>query len=377
MTSTGHGNLRIALVHDWLTGMRGGEKCLEALCELYPDAPIFTLLHHPGSVSPAIERHTIHTSFIQSLPFSRERYRNYLPLFPLAIERFDLSGFDLVISSSHCVAKGVRTPTDALHVCYCHTPMRYIWNQYEEYFGPGRASPVTRLAMGAAVGRLRAWDVQTAVRPQLYIANSMNVRERIRSIYHRDAEVIYPPVNVAGAKVSLSDDGYFLMVTAMVPYKRVDLAIEAFNSLRKKLVIVGTGPEMTALRKMAGPTVEFRGWVPDEEVRRLLSGCTAVIFPGEEDFGIVPVEAMAHGKPVIAFARGGALETVREGPGPATGVLFQEQTRDSLVEAIAHLTAMKFDPFAIRDAVVNFDKEVYKTRILQTINAQLASLNSK
>ncbi len=377
MTSTGHGNLRIALVHDWLTGMRGGEKCLEALCELFPDAPIFTLLHHPGSVSPAIERHTIHTSFIQSLPFSRERYRNYLPLFPLAIERFDLSGFDLVISSSHCVAKGVRTPTDALHVCYCHTPMRYIWNQYEEYFGPGRASLVTRLAMGAAVGRLRAWDVRTAVRPQLYIANSMNVRERIRSIYHRDAEVIYPPVNVAGAKVSLSDDGYFLMVTAMVPYKRVDLAIEAFNSLRKKLVIVGTGPEMPALRKMAGPTVEFRGWVPDEEVRRLLSGCTAVIFPGEEDFGIVPVEAMAHGKPVIAFARGGALETVREGPGPATGVLFQEQTRDSLVEAIAHLTTMNFDPFAIRGAVVNFDKDVYKTRILQTIDAQLASLNSK
>ena len=232
MTNFRPGTTRIAFVHDWLTGMRGGEKCLEALCELYPDAPIFTLLYNHGSSSPTIERHPIHTSFIQHLPFARDRYRNYLPLFPAAIERFDLSEYDLVISSSHCVAKAVRTPPHTLHICYCHTPMRYIWNQYDEYFGPGRAGVVTRMAMASMVGSLRRWDVRTAARPQYYIANSHNVRERIKSIYGRDADVIYPPVNVAGVEASTFDEGYYLMVTAMVPYKRIDIAVEAFNRLR-------------------------------------------------------------------------------------------------------------------------------------------------
>jgi glycosyltransferase involved in cell wall biosynthesis len=367
----------IALVHDWLTGMRGGEKCLEALCELYPDAPIFTLLHHPGSVSPTIESHNIRTSFVQRLPFTRDRYRNYLPLFPHAIEQFDLSGFDLVISSSHCVAKGVRTPPETVHICYCHTPMRYIWNQYDEYFGPGRASLVTRAAMGALVGRLRAWDIRTAARPHRYIANSRNVRDRIRTLYRRDAEVIYPPVNVAEAAASFRDDGYFLMITAMVPYKRVDLAIQAFNRLRERLILVGTGPELPALRTMAGPHVEFRGWTSDVEIHELLAGCRAVIFPGEEDFGIVPVEAMAHGKPVVALSRGGALETVREGGDGATGVFFDEQTPEALMDAVARLKASAFDPAAIRNSVAGFDKQEFKRKIRLFVDTEGVPLNSK
>ena len=204
-------------MHDWLTGMRGGEKCLEVLCELFPEAHLFTLLHVPGSVSPAIERHPIHTSFVQRLPRAARRYRHYLPLFPAAIERLDLRGFELVVSSSHCVAKGVRTPPGALHICYCHTPMRYIWGMYDQYFGPDRAGPATRFAMGAVVDRLRRWDVRTAGRPDWFVANSENVRRRIRELYGREADVIYPPVDVQTLAPGTRDEGYFLMVTAMVP----------------------------------------------------------------------------------------------------------------------------------------------------------------
>ncbi len=377
MTNIRTGTTRIAFVHDWLTGMRGGEKCLEALCELYPDAPIYTLLHNQGSSSPTIERHPIYTSFIQHLPFARDRYRNYLPLFPYAIEQFDLSAYDLVISSSHCVAKSVHTPAHALHICYCHTPMRYIWNQYDEYFGPGRAGVVTRIAMASMVGRLRRWDVRTASRPDYYIANSHNVKDRIKTIYGREAEVIYPPVNVAGVEASHGDEGYYLMVTAMVPYKRVDIAVEAFNRLGERLIIVGSGPDAARMRSLAGPTIEFRGWAPDEEVDRLYAGCKAVIFPGEEDFGIVPVEAMAHGKPVIAFAKGGALETVREAPGSATGVLFSVQSSDALMNAIEISLRRTFDPVTIRNQVLEFDREEYKARMTRFIESRLAENRSK
>ncbi len=373
MTYLQRGNGRVALVHDWLTGMRGGEKCLEALCELYSDAPIFTLLYNRGTASPTIERHTVHTSFIQRLPFAHDRYRNYLPLFPSAIERFDLSAYDLIISSSHCAAKAVRTRADALHVCYCHTPMRYIWNQYDDYFGPGRAGFVTRIAMASMVGRLRRWDVQTASRPDFFIANSNNVRERIKSIYGREADVIYPPVNVAGVDISSVDEGYYLMVTAMVPYKRVDIAVEAFNRLKERLIIVGSGPDAGRMRSLAGPTIEFRGWTTDAEVDRLYAGCRALIFPGEEDFGIVPVEAMAHGKPVIAFAKGGALETVSEAPGMETGVLFFEQSSDALINAVKTFLGRTFDPLTIRKQVLGFDREEYKSQMARYIESRLST----
>lgn len=340
--------------------MRGGEKCLEVLCELYPDAEIFTLLHNHGSVSDTIERHHIHTSILQHLPLASTKYRSYLPLFPFAISGLNLEGFDLIISSSHCVAKGVNVPEGVLHICYCHTPMRYIWHLYDDYFGPGKTGLATRLAMRAVVDGLRKWDVRTASSPHYFIANSHNVRMRIRELYKREADVIYPPVQAADVVPSFQDRGYFLMVTAMVPYKRVDIAIQAFNRMQKHLVVVGTGPELNRLKAVAGPAIEFRGWATDAEIDSLYDGCTALVFPGEEDFGIVPVEAMAHGKPVIAFAKGGALETVREEPEGRTGVLFEEQTAEALLAAVQRCAALQFNPTAIRDFSLQFDRQKYR-----------------
>jgi glycosyltransferase involved in cell wall biosynthesis len=358
---------RVAIVHEWFTSMRGGEKCVEALCEVFPDATLFALVHVRGSVSPVIERMPIRTSFIQRLPGALEHYRNYLPLFPAAVRRFDMSGFDIVISSNHCVAKGVATPASTLHVCYCYTPMRYIWGLYDEYFGPGRAGLLTRAGMRTVRGYLRRWDVRTAVNPHRFIAISENVRSRIREIYHRDSDLIYPPVETSALAVSRRDDGYFLMVSALVPYKRVDLAVEAFNRTGDRLIVVGDGPEAARLRKIAGPGVELAGWLPDSDVRDLYAGCKAVIFPGEEDFGIVPVEAMACGKPVVAFARGGALETVFETSGLRTGVLFHEQTVEALIAAVRSCKEHTFDPESLRHFALGFDREIYKSRMKQYV----------
>jgi glycosyltransferase involved in cell wall biosynthesis len=343
--------------------MRGGEKCVEAMCEIFPDAEIFTLLHNNGTVSATIERHTIHTSFIQRLPRARTLYRYYLPLFPTAVQTFDLRGFDLVISSNHCVAKGVRVPSTTLHLCYCHTPMRYIWDMHDDYFASGRAGLLKRLGMRVFLGYLRRWDVATSRNPHRFIVNSQYVRKRVASIYNRDADVIYPPVNTSLFPLSTRAGEYYLIVSACVPYKRVDLAIQAFNVLRERLVIIGDGPEAKRLREIAGPTVEFLGWQSDEKIRDYYAGCKALIFPGEEDFGIVPVEAMASGKPVIAYARGGATETVLESGASRTGILFQEQTVESLIGAVRRFTPEMFDPKVIRDHALRFDREEYKKRI--------------
>ncbi len=347
--------------------MRGGEKCVEALCELFPQARLFCLIHVPGSVSSTIERMPIQTSFLQRFPSVRDHYRQFLPLFPAAVERFRLDEFDLVISSNHCVAKGARVPAHALHICYCYTPMRYIWNLYDEYFGKGRAGAVTRTAMKMVVGYLRRWDVRTAANPDHFVAISENVRKRIQEIYGRSSDLIYPPVETERFSISLRDEGYFLIVSALVPYKRIDLAIEAFNRSGERLVIVGSGPDAARLKTMAHRNIDFRGWQSDEIVRDLYAGCRAVIFPGEEDFGIVPLEAMAAGKPVVAFARGGALETVRVGPQVQTGVLFQEQTADALLAAMEQLRSTRFDADALRAFALQFSKETYKRRMKEYI----------
>jgi glycosyltransferase involved in cell wall biosynthesis len=357
----------IAIVHEWFTSMRGGEKCVEALCEVFPEATLFALVHVPGSVSPTIEKMPLRTSFVQHLPFSARRYRHYLPLFPAAVRRFDLSAFDLVISSHHCVAKGVRVPERALHICYCHTPMRYLWHSYDEYFGPGRASLLTRLGMGLTAGPLRRWDVRTASSPRWFVANSENVRRRIREIYRREADVIYPPVETARFPVSTRDDGYFLVVSALVPYKRIDLAVEVFNRSGDRLVVVGDGPELPVLRAASRDNVRFLGWQSDRTIEELMAGCTAVLFPGEEDFGIVPVEAMAAGKPVIAYAAGGALETVIDTPSLRTGVLFPEQTPDALREGVVRFRETSFDPQQLHAFALGFDREVYKRSMREYI----------
>jgi len=364
-------DLRIALVHDWLTGMRGGEKVLEVLCELYPQATLFTLLHNKGSASETIEKMDIHTSFINRLPLKATKYRNYLPLFPRAIESFDLSGFDLILSTSHAVAKGARPAPRALHICYCHTPMRYVWELYEEYFGPGRAGVLTRAAMSIIAPRLRVWDVRSSDRVDFFIANSRNVADRIRQYYRRPAEVIQPPVNVDQFVVSEKDEGYYLIVSALVPYKRVDLAIQAFNELGEKLLVVGSGPESKRLRSIANRNIQFLGWQNDLELSRLYAGCRALIFPGVEDFGIVPLEAMASGKPVIAFGKGGALETVVDDSPSASGIFFHEQSVSALKDAVAQFSSSKFDPFMIRSHAERFARPQFKERIRRFVAEKL------
>ena len=368
--------MRVALVHDWLTGMRGGERCLEVFCELFPDADLFTLLHVPGSVSPLIERRRIVTSFVQRLPAAATRYRQYLPLFPRAVEAFDLRGYDLVLSSSHCVAKGARPAPGAPHVCYCFTPMRYVWDLYDDYFGR-RAGRLTRTVMPPVAARLRRWDRESISRVDRFVAISRHVAARIERYYERTAEVIYPPVDVQRFDLAAGDDdGFYLIVSALSPYKRLDLAVQAAQRLGRRLLVVGWGPEERRLRSLAGPAVEFLGHCSDEDVAALYRRCRAVLFPGVEDFGIVPLEAMAAGRPVIAFEGGGALETVVP-PGldrPPTGLFFREQTVDALAEAMRRLEsgAVTFEPKALRARAEEFDRPRFKEGIALLLGGVLA-----
>jgi glycosyltransferase involved in cell wall biosynthesis len=356
--------LRVALVHDWLTGMRGGEKCLEVICELFPDAPIYTLLHVKGAMSPLIESKEIHTSAVQRFPLVEQKYRMYLPIFPFAIEAFDFSGYDLLISTSHCVAKGAIPRSGALHICYCFTPMRYVYEMYDEYFGKGQAGIATRLAMSVIAPLLRWWDKKTANRVHHFVAISDHVRKRIMRHYHREAEIVFPPVDTERFQLSLKDNGYYLIVSALVPYKRVDLAIQAFNKNGARLIVVGKGPDEAKLQRAANSTIEFVGWKSDDELARLYAGCKALVFPGEEDFGIVPLEAMACGKPVIAYGKGGVLETVQDG---ISGIFFPEQSVEALEEALTRAGSMHFDPQKIRDRALQFSRDIYKDKMKKLI----------
>lgn len=357
-------SIKTAIVHDWLTGMRGGEKCLEVFCELFPDATVFTLLHNKGSVSPAIENMDIRTSFLQGLPGVAKNYRNYLPLFPAAVESFDLSDYDLVISSSHCAAKGARRRPGALHICYCYTPVRYAWMFFDEYFG--RENAVKRWFISRMIDSIRKWDLKTNKRIDYFIAISDNIKNRIANLYSRPADVIYPPVDLEGSILSNDNELGYLMVSALVPYKRVDLAIRAFNANGKRLTVVGTGNELDYLKSIARDNIDFLGWVDDKDLKALYSRCSALIFPGEEDFGIVPVEAQSYGKPIIAYAAGGALETVvpffEAGAHKPTGVLFEEQSVEAIERAIKVLEANRdsFDPKAIRANAERFDRGRFK-----------------
>ena len=361
-------SIEIAVVHDWLTGMRGGEKVLEGVCELFPEAPIYTLLHNEGSVSPVIERHPIHTSFLQEFPFKKTKYRLYLPLFPRAIESLDLSRYRLIVSTSAAVAKGAIPGEGAMHICYCHTPMRYVWDLYDEYFGKGRAGFLTRTAMRWLAPRLRAWDVRSSDRVHAFIANSRNVANRIKERYDRTSEVIHPPVDTEKFTVTADHDGSYLVVSALVPYKRLELAIEACERLERPLNIVGTGPEQEKLMARAGRFTRFLGWVTDAELPRLYAQSRALLFPGVEDFGIVPLEAMSCGKYVVAYKKGGALETVAE---PLSGVFFQEQTADSLMEAMRRAERMQFDPHAIRRHAERFDRSQFSRMLLSAIRSMV------
>ena len=350
--------MRVAIIHDWLTGMRGGEKVLEALCDLYPSAPIYTLVHNRGSVSEKIESHPIRTSFLQHAPFVKKSYRNYLPLFPRAIERFDLQGFDLIVSSSHCVAKGILPAPSALHVCYCHTPMRYIWSHYNDYFGDHKVGLLKRLSLPMVRDYLCEWDVSSNQRVDRFAANSRNVAERIKKFYGRESSVIYPPVDVEFYTPDDTGRGpFFMIVSALVPYKRLELAIQAFNRNGKTLVIVGTGPEYAFLKKMAQPNIQFAGRVEAHELRELYRKAAAMIQPGEEDFGINVVESLACQCPVIAFHKGGASETVRDGE---TGIFFNDLSAEALGAAVDKSPSMRFNKLLMRETALRFSAARFK-----------------
>ena len=359
--------MKIALVHDWLTGMRGGERVLETLCELYPSADLYTLVYKKGSISPIIENRKIFVSFIQKLPFAQRGYRYYLPLMPKAIEDFDFKDYDLIISSSHCVAKGI-IPRNALHICYCHTPMRYIWEMYGEY--KQRLSIFAKVGLSIYRSYLKRWDISSAQRVDYFIANSKNVANRIKKCYNRKATVIYPPLNTERFILNNESEDFYLIVSAFVPYKRIDLAIEAFNILGYSLKIIGTGQEETRLKKIARANVEFLGWQSDELVKDYYARCKAVIFPGEEDFGLVPLEAIASGKPVIAYAKGGALETIREGE---TGLFFYPQITSALIEAVQQFEKKigSFNPERIRQYALPFGKEIFKKKMKEFIEEKI------
>jgi glycosyltransferase involved in cell wall biosynthesis len=345
----------LAIVHDWLTGMRGGEKVLEVLCERFPGAELFTLVHVRGSVSPAIERLPTHTSLLQYLPGVRRYYRYCLPLFPMAVEQFDLDRFDLVLSVSHCCVKSVIRSGRARHLCYCLTPMRYAWDQVNAYFGPERIGAAGSAVMRRAMARMARWDRDTAGRADRYVAISHHVADRIRAYYNREATVVYPPVDTDFFRpTSEAPEPFALVVSALVPYKRIELAIEGCRLARIPLKIVGAGPERAALERMAGGSAEFLGRASDADVRALYRRASVVLLPGEEDFGIVPLEAQACGTPVVALGRGGAVETVVH---DETGVLVDTPTPEAFAAAIADACSRRFDAAAIRRHAERFGRQ--------------------
>lgn len=372
-------SLRVAIVHYWFVGWAGGEMVVEALADIFPQADLFALIAKPETMSPKLRSRKLTTSFLQKIPMVHRFHRHTLPLQPIALEQFDLSSYDLVLSSESGPAKGVITGPNTLHVCYCHSPMRYIWDMYPQYVKT--MSPLVRGIFALTAHKVRLWDFAASARVDAFICNSSHVAARVRKFYKRESVVIHPPVQVKSVGISEVQSDYYLAVGRLVPYKRFDLAIQACNKLGRRLKIIGSGPEISRLKQIAGPTIEFLGSVTDAEKSVAFTACRALIFPGEEDFGIVPVEAQAHGRPVIAFGAGGALETVvdlQEGSNDQlympTGVFFPEESVDSLIEGITRFEANKdrFIATAIRQHALGFDAQVFRERMTLTIQELLA-----
>jgi glycosyltransferase involved in cell wall biosynthesis len=362
---------RVAVVHDWLTGMRGGERVLEGIFALFPEAELFTLLQIPGSVSPIIERRVTHRSAIQRLPAAARFYRHYLPLFPFAIEQFDLDRFDLVISSSHCAAKAVVRTGRSVHVCYCHSPMRYAWDQFEAYFGEERVGRLAGRLLRRYMRRLARWDAETSGRVDRFIANSRHVAARIGRYYGRHAEVVHPPVDTEFfTPEGRLTDNYLLVVSALVPYKRLDLAIAAAEAAGLPLKVVGRGPELGRLRRLGSSNAEFLGTRSNEEIRQLYRGAMALLMPGEEDFGMVPVEAQACGCPVVALGRGGALETIVDG---VTGVLVPDSSVLAFAEGLRRARDTRFEVAALRDNAARFSRDAFLRGMTAAVERALNS----
>ena len=355
--------MKIAIVHDFLNQFGGAERVVEALHEIYPHAPIYTSIYDEKRMPKSFHSMDIRVSFMQKLPFVFKLYRAYVLLYPLAFSRFDLSGYDVILSSSSSFAKGIKKREGQLHICYCHNPMRFVW-RYQDYI-KGEAIPkFIKWLLPYLLYPVRQWDLKTAESVDYFIANSRNVAQRINQIYERESDIINPPVETKIFKPSAVDREYFLVLSRLNPYKRVDIAVRAFNKLGLPLKIIGMGPDQWKLRQLAVPNIEFIGKRLDRELGKYLAECRALIFPGEEDFGIVPLEAMASGRPVIAYEAGGALETVVEGE---TGLFFKPQTPEALMLAVRKFTKKKFDKENIRRQAEKFDKEIFKSKVKEFI----------
>jgi len=365
MTAGDNSLSRIALVHDYFVQMGGAERVAEAMHESFPSAPMYTTVALPQSLPQRLRTADIRTSPLQHLPAIDRRFRHYFMLYPFAVENFDLSQYDLIFSSSSGYAKGVHRRRNAIHVCYCHTPMRWVW-RYEDYVARERFGRVARALLPLMLSPLRRWDLRASRQPNYYIANSRLVAQRIKRIYGREAHVIPPPIDVNRFHMSDEIDDYYLVLSRLMPYKRIDLAIEACKRMNRRLIVVGDGPDRDRLEKLADDRIEFLGRQPDKIVNYYAARCRALLFPGEEDFGMAPLEANAAGRPVIAYRSGGAVETVEEG---VTGVFFDQANSLSLAEAIEKFEGLRFDQYTLRRHAEKFDRTVFTFRVLQFLGS--------
>ena len=364
--------MKVALVHFWLVGMRGGERVLEALCKMYPGADIFTHVYDPAEISNTIKSHKITTTFINKLPRAKTWYQNYLPLMPWALAELDFSDYDLIISSESGPAKGILTPPDAAHICYCHSPMRYVWDMYAEY--TKELGWFKRVLAAPAMNYLRLWDAATANGPDVVVANSNFIAQRVKKCWGRASEVVHPPVAVEDFKIGLRETrkNFYLFFGELVAYKKADLAVRAFSrpDNNRELVVIGSGAQLEPLKKIASPNIKFLGRQPFNIVKQYLSSCKALIFPGLEDFGIVPVEALASGTPVIAYGRGGVLDTIKDGK---SGIFFHKQTQEDLLEALCQFERAEnsFDPGALAEQAKKFATANFQSQMQAIINRVL------
>ena len=356
--------MKIALVHEMLTKMGGAERVVKTFSDLFPEAPIYTLLHDAKASQEWFGDKKIHSSYLQNLDWLPKQL--LLPKMAGAIEQFDFSDYDVVLSSSSAFVHGIKTPKNVKHICYCHSPMRYAWDYTHEY--TKNWNPIKRFLAAHILHSVRQWDYRVADRPDILIANSNHVRQRVQKYWRRDAQVVHPPVNVKRFKPTKSHDDYFFIVSALTPFKKIDLAIQAFNKVKRRLVIIGDGAQRKYLEFIAGPTIQFLGRQSDEVVKEYMENCRAFIFPGEEDFGITPVEAMAAGKPVLAYSKGGVTESVQAG---VSGEFFEELTSESLENGLTRLlqNEKQYDVRKIRKIAEGFDEAVFKSKMKQIINS--------
>lgn len=350
--------MKVALVHEWLTNMAGSERCVENFLQIYKDAPVYTTMYSPENLDEGLKNIDVRTSFLQR--WVNKGHQKFLPLMPFAFENFDLSEYDVILSSNSSCSKGIITSSNSVHICYCHTPMRYAWEFYHDYVNNSGMGNFKKRLLRVFMTYMRIWDRLAADRVDYFIANSENVAKRIWKYYRRESVVIHPPVRCNLFNISETDEDYFLVVSRLVGYKKIDLAVKAFNELGLPLVVIGAGEELDGLKSIAKDNIKFLGRQPDEVIKEYYAKCKAFIFPGEEDFGITPLEAMASGRPVIAYGKGGALETVIEGK---TGIFFEEQTVEHLINAVKKFNETEFNKYEIREHAEKFDESVYKEKI--------------